>query len=62
VLQRHLEDSAEIVDSPGLHPEQAAFIKMTFKPLAKGERAADVSVYDHGGGSPQQVSLSGTGT
>ena len=37
-------------------------IKVTFKPLAKGKRIADVSVYDDGGGSPQDVGLTGTGT
>jgi hypothetical protein len=37
-------------------------IKVTFKPLAKGKRTADVSVSDDGGGSPQQVKLIWTGT
>jgi hypothetical protein len=37
-------------------------ITVHFKPLVKGPRAADVSVYDNGGGGPQQVPLSGTGT
>jgi hypothetical protein len=40
----------------------SCFIKVTFKPLAKGKRTADVSVYDNGGGSPQEVALTGTGT
>jgi hypothetical protein len=40
----------------------SCFIKVTFKPLAKGERTADVSMSDDGGGSPQKVSLTGTGT
>jgi hypothetical protein len=40
----------------------SCFIKVTFKPLAKGKRTADVSVYDNGGGSPQQAMLIGTGT
>jgi hypothetical protein len=38
------------------------FIKVTFKPLSKGKRTADVSVFDDGGGSPQKVGLIGTGT
>jgi hypothetical protein len=38
------------------------FIEVTFKPLVTGERTADVSVYDNGGGSPQKVPLTGTGT
>ena len=37
-------------------------IKVTFKPLAKGKRTGDVSVFDNGGGSPQQAKLIGIGT
>jgi hypothetical protein len=38
-------------------------IKVTFKPLVKGKRTADVSVYDdNSGGSPLQAKLIGTGT
>jgi Bacterial Ig-like domain (group 3) len=40
----------------------SCFIKVTFKPLVKGKRTADVSVYDDGGGSPQKAALFGTGT
>jgi hypothetical protein len=40
----------------------SCFIKVTFKPLVNGKRTADVSVYDNGGGSPQQATLIGTGT
>jgi hypothetical protein len=40
----------------------SCFIKVTFKPLAKGKRTADVSIYDDGGGSPQEAGLVGTGT
>jgi hypothetical protein len=40
----------------------SCFIKVTFKPLVKGKRTANVSVYDNGGGSPQEVGLIGTGT
>jgi hypothetical protein len=40
----------------------SCFIKVTFKPLAKGTRTADVSISDNGEGSPQKVSLKGTGT
>jgi hypothetical protein len=36
-------------------------ITVTFQPTQLGSRTADVSVSDDGGGSPQQVSLSGTG-
>jgi hypothetical protein len=37
-------------------------ITVTFTPSAKGKRTASVSVKDNGGGSPQTVALSGTGT
>jgi hypothetical protein len=40
----------------------SCFIKVTFKPLVKGKRTADISVYDNAGGSPQRVGLTGTGT
>lgn len=37
-------------------------IKVTFMPQATGQRSATLDVYDNGGGSPQTVSLTGTGT
>jgi len=37
-------------------------INVTFKPTATGARAASVTVTDNGGGSPQRVTLTGTGT
>jgi FlaG/FlaF family flagellin (archaellin) len=40
----------------------SCLIKVTFKPLAKGVRTAEVSISDNAGGSPQKVSLRGTGT
>jgi len=40
----------------------SCFITVTFKPSAAGSRSAAVSFSDNGGGSPQKVSLSGTGT
>ena len=40
---------------------ESCFITVTFTPLAKGSRTASVSVGDNGGGSPQTVSLAGTG-
>ena len=39
----------------------SCFIKVTFRPLAKGVRTAEVSISDNGEGSPQKVSLTGTG-
>ena len=40
----------------------SCFNNVTFTPLAKGTRKANASVSDNGGGSPQRVALSGTGT
>jgi Protein of unknown function (DUF1573)/Abnormal spindle-like microcephaly-assoc'd, ASPM-SPD-2-Hydin len=37
-------------------------IVITFTPTVKGKRTANVAITDDGGGSPQTVSLSGTGT
>lgn len=37
-------------------------IKVTFTPTATGARSASLSITDNGGGSPQSVSLAGTGT
>jgi hypothetical protein len=37
-------------------------IQITFAPRAKGKRSASLQVSDNGGGSPQKVVLSGTGT
>jgi hypothetical protein len=37
-------------------------ITLSFKPAATGQRTAVLNVYDSGGGSPQTVGLSGTGT
>jgi hypothetical protein len=40
----------------------SCFIKVTFKPTAMGKRTAQLSLSDNGGGSPQKVTLAGTGT
>ncbi len=40
----------------------SCFVTVTFTPSAKGKRTGSVSVSDNGGGSPQTVGLSGTGT
>jgi hypothetical protein len=37
-------------------------ISVTFTPAAQGKRTASISISDNGGGSPQTVALSGTGT
>jgi hypothetical protein len=41
---------------------QSCGITVTFTPKATGTRTAWITVYDDGGGSPQRVALSGTGT
>ncbi len=40
----------------------SCYIKVAFKPTAKGHRSATLEVNDNGGGSPQKVVLAGTGT
>jgi hypothetical protein len=40
----------------------SCFVKVTFKPVMKGKRAADISISDDGGGSPQKAGLAGIGT
>jgi hypothetical protein len=45
----------------GIGGHSSCTITVTFTPTQQGARSADVSVSDDGGGSPQQVSLSGTG-
>jgi hypothetical protein len=40
----------------------SCFIKVKFRPTTTGTRSAMVSVTDNGGGSPQKVGLTGTGT
>jgi uncharacterized protein YdbL (DUF1318 family) len=45
-----------------LAAESTCAIDVTFKPSATGSRTAALSISDNGGGSPQLVALSGTGT
>ena len=40
----------------------SCFIKVKFKPTTTGTRSGTVSVTDNGGGSPQKVKVTGTGT
>ena len=37
-------------------------IKVAFKPTATGQRTAKITITDDGGGSPQKIALTGTGT
>jgi hypothetical protein len=43
-------------------PGASCTISVTFAPIATGTRNADAQISDSGGGSPQQVPLTGTGT
>jgi len=45
-----------------LAPGANCTITVTFKPTAQGARSATVNVKDNGGGSPQLIPLTGTGT
>jgi len=47
---------------PNLAPGASCHIYVTFKPTKIGARSATVSMTDNAPGSPQTVSLSGTGT
>jgi FG-GAP-like repeat/Abnormal spindle-like microcephaly-assoc'd, ASPM-SPD-2-Hydin len=43
-------------------PNSHCTVKVTFTPTKQGQRSATLQVYDDGGGSPQTIPLSGTGT
>lgn len=45
----------------GIHGGATCTISVTFTPTKKGARSASVSITDSGGGSPQTVSVTGTG-
>jgi hypothetical protein len=48
---------------PGVLPGgESCQLAIVFQPTATGTRKAQLSVTDDGGGSPQQVELTGTGT
>jgi len=43
-------------------PHGRCTVNVTFEPTQKGQRSASLYIYDDGGGSPQNVTLSGNGT
>ena len=45
-----------------LSPGKSCLVSVTFKPAARGSRSAVLGFADNASGSPQKVSLSGTGT
>jgi hypothetical protein len=47
---------------PSLNGGASCTINLTFKPSSTGPQNAVLSIYDNGGGSPQTIPLSGTGT
>ena len=55
IIAEQLRDPLDVLEDDRL-------IGVTFTPSATGARSAAVSVSDNGGGSPQQVTLTGTGT
>ncbi|HEV2177454.1 MAG TPA: choice-of-anchor D domain-containing protein [Terriglobia bacterium] len=46
----------------GLAPKASCTVSVTFTPISKGAKSATLQIFDNGGGSPQLVALSGTGT
>jgi FG-GAP-like repeat/Cep192 domain 4 len=59
----HYQDFSETNNCPASLPSKATCtISITFTPNKTGIRTALVYVYDNGGGSPQTIPLTGTGT
>jgi hypothetical protein len=58
----HGDFSASNTCGKSLGAGAACSINVRFIPTQTGTRAADVSITDNGGGSPQEIKLSGTGT
>ncbi|HEV2491065.1 MAG TPA: choice-of-anchor D domain-containing protein [Candidatus Acidoferrales bacterium] len=50
------------IGAPGLAPSASCVIAVDFAPTASGSRFASVSIADNAGGSPQSITLTGTGT
>jgi hypothetical protein len=62
VYELNYTDFLETNNCPSsLPPKSSCTINVTFDPVKKGARTAALYVTDSGGGSPQSVSLSGTG-
>jgi hypothetical protein len=57
------EDFAETNNcGSSVPPHSHCTVKVTFKPTKQGNRSANLEIYDDGGGSPQMIPLTGTGT
>jgi hypothetical protein len=59
-------DAADFADQSkcgtSIPPHGHCTVNVTFKPTKVGQRSAVLDIYDDGGGSPQTIPLSGTGT
>jgi phospholipase C len=55
-------ESDNCTNQSSIAPGGSCTITVTFTPSVKGFRAATMSISDDGGGSPQNVALTGTGT
>ena len=62
IYELYYKDFQESNNCPSsLAPQASCTINVTFKPGEKGAHTATLDISDSGGGSPQKVSLSGTG-
>ena len=62
VAAKDYTESDNCVSAGSIAPGGSCTINVTFTPSAKGFRSAAMSITDDGGGSPQNVALTGTGT
>jgi hypothetical protein len=63
IYELYYKDFQESNNCPSsLAPQASCTINVSFKPGEKGAHTATLDITDNGGGSPQKVSLSGTGT
>jgi hypothetical protein len=62
VAAKDYTESDNCVSAGSIAPGSSCTINVTFTPSAKGFRAATMSITDDGGGSPQNVAITGTGT
>jgi len=61
VTGRNASDFSEVNACGSLAAGTSCQISVTFTPRATGARSATISISDNGGGSPQKVTLNGTG-
>ena len=57
-----MDFAQESTCSASIAPGGSCTISVSFAPLGRNAKSATLAVYDNGGGSPQQVALTGTGT